>query len=198
VTHHDRPALPANQFGTPVDQPRGPVGVPAPSVTPHPFAAHAGGGETDVVAILALVFAVVLWPVAVVLGPIALRRTRRPGAGGRALAVAATWLAYVFFAIAMVGVVLAVAVPVFLSQRDKAVQADLRSDLRSAQLAMEGARVDLGSYPTALPQTSPLSSGTQTLAVLDAGPDHFCLYAVAGDTALYMDEAGTTSSYGCP
>ena len=66
-----------NQFGTPFS--------PTASITPY---APTPAPESQSSAVAALVFAILLWPVALVLGPMALRRTRQPGVGGRGLALA--------------------------------------------------------------------------------------------------------------
>jgi type II secretion system protein G len=51
--------------------------------------------------------------------------------------------------IIIIGILAAIAIPVFLNQRKKAVDASMKSDLRSAANEMETLYVDTQSYPLA-------------------------------------------------
>ena len=82
-------------------------------------------------------------------------RTRRPPTTrtDRGLAVAGLVISLVH--LVLLPVLPAVAIPVFLNQRDKAVEVALRSDLSVAAITMETARVDLGTYPLTLTPAQP-------------------------------------------
>jgi type IV pilus assembly protein PilA len=51
--------------------------------------------------------------------------------------------------VVVIGVLATIALPSFLSQRDRAQRATLQSDLRNAATMMESSFVDLSVYPTA-------------------------------------------------
>ena len=176
-----------NQFGTPVH----PVGVP--SVVPF---GHAPARGTDPMAVWGFVLSLLFWPVGLGLSIGSMVRTRRHGLDGRGLAVAGLVISLVH--LVLLPVLAAVAIPVFLNQREKAVEVALRSDLSAAAITMETARVDLGSYPLTLTRSQPLAATTDDVVLVEVAADSFCLRAHAGDEALYRDELGTTSPYGCP
>ena len=52
----------------------------------------------------------------------------------------------------IIGILAAIAVPTFLSQRQKAGDSAAKADLRNAAVAMESYYTDNGSYPTTLAQ----------------------------------------------
>src|SRR5437899_4526879 len=74
-----------------------PQGYPQPGYPPP-----GTGGQTNVMAILSLVFAFVFWPAGIVLGHIAKRQIRERNEEGGGLATAGLILSYVFGAIAVV------------------------------------------------------------------------------------------------
>lgn len=78
--------------------------------------------------------------------------------------------------IVIIGILAAVAIPLFLSQREKAAEASLESDLSNIALAMETAFVDTNSYPTTLPEDARMSEGN-AVATRALGGDTvgFCL-----------------------
>jgi Domain of unknown function (DUF4190) len=67
----------------------------------NPSTPHAGGtvGGTNVMAILALVFAFVFSPLGIIFGAVAKRQIARTGEQGRGLATAGFWLGIVFTAL---------------------------------------------------------------------------------------------------
>jgi type IV pilus assembly protein PilA len=61
--------------------------------------------------------------------------------------------------IIIIGILAAIAIPVFLNQRKKAVDASLRSDLRTVAHEMETYYVDFQSYPASVAPSSGAMSG---------------------------------------
>jgi prepilin-type N-terminal cleavage/methylation domain-containing protein len=78
--------------------------------------------------------------------------------------------------IVIIGILAAIAIPIFLHQRQKAVDAGLKSDLRNAAVAMETAFTDTQVYPSALPADVKTSPG-DVLTVVGATVDGYCLQA---------------------
>lgn len=70
--------------------------------------------------------------------------------------------------ILIIGVLAAIAVPVFLNQRDKANLAAVKSDLKSGATAMETAYADASAYPATLPADYRSSPGV-TITLKAAG-----------------------------
>ena len=90
--------------------------------------------------------------------------------------------------ILIIGILAAIALPIFLSQKKKAVDASMRSDLRHTASFMETYYVDFATYPTSTSQFPPeLSYSTGTTVSIDTvgnAPGTFCLTATnAGGTA---------------
>ena len=92
--------------------------------------------------------------------------------------------------IIIIGILAAIAIPVFLNQRKKGYEASMKSDLRTVANEMETYFTDAQAYPSALTGTLPqrvvgtggntvtLSSGN-TVSVLASGPSGFCLDATS-------------------
>lgn len=77
----------------------------------------------------------------------------------------------------IMGILAAVAIPQFLSQRERAFETQVQSDLRSAAHQMELALRSRGDYPTAADIVFATGAGV-TLAVVEpaaAGGQTFCL-----------------------
>lgn len=180
-----RPTAPTNQFGAPQPQAVG------PTVTPWAPPPPTG---TDGVSVAGLVLAILCWPVGLVLSCVGLSRTKggRPGRG-----VAVAGLVVSLVQVALVPVLAAVAIPVFLNQRDKAELAVVEVELGEAATAMELAAVDAGGvYPTALPADVVPSSGV-SVALIGVGEGTYCLVATDDVHLLYMDETGVASPTPC-
>jgi prepilin-type N-terminal cleavage/methylation domain-containing protein len=89
--------------------------------------------------------------------------------------------------IIIIGILAAIAIPIFLSQRKKAVDASMKSDLRSIATQMETAFTDSQAYPTSVTvnasgglQVSPvdvvrLSPNNTAHIFLNATSDAFCI-----------------------
>lgn len=97
--------------------------------------------------------------------------------------------------IIIIGILAAIAIPVFLNQRKKATESSMKSDLRTVANEMETYYTDNNTYPTstaALPATLKTSAGN-TVTVISGGPSAFCLRATNTDTSIqtwYYDSDG--------
>ena len=100
--------------------------------------------------------------------------------------------------IIIIGILAAIAIPVFLNQRKKGYEASMKSDLRTVANEMETYFTDFQVYTPAAgsvsvtigPDTANLSSGN-TVSTLKAGQNGFCLQMdsskVAATTHWYYD-----------
>jgi type IV pilus assembly protein PilA len=113
--------------------------------------------------------------------------------------------------IIIIGILAAIAIPVFLNQRKKGYEASMKSDLRTVANEMETYFTDFQVYP-AVPaasgsvtigsDTAKLSTGN-TVTALAAGNNGFCLKMtstkVAAATIWYYDSLnGGVSNTACP
>lgn len=115
--------------------------------------------------------------------------------------------------IIIIGILAAIAIPVFLNQRKKAVEASMKADLRSVANEMETYFVDNQSYPTPS-QTAAgaaVTVGSTTVKVSNAATvianqtgtgvaaGTYCLKATNGtSTAWYYDsDSGGLNNTGC-
>jgi type IV pilus assembly protein PilA len=81
----------------------------------------------------------------------------------------------------IIGILAAIAIPVFLNQRAKAVDSSLKSDLRSVATEMETAFTDGGSYPTTLPADAKVTTGDTVTVLSGTGvaDGTYCLQATS-------------------
>jgi type IV pilus assembly protein PilA len=97
--------------------------------------------------------------------------------------------------IIIIGILAAIAIPVFLNQRKKATESSMKSDLRTVANEMETYYTDFNLYPAslaALPATLKTSTGN-TLTVVSGGASAFCLRANNVDASIavwYYDSDG--------
>jgi prepilin-type N-terminal cleavage/methylation domain-containing protein len=105
--------------------------------------------------------------------------------------------------IIIIGILAAIAIPVFLNQRKKATEASIKSDLRSVATEMETSFTSTGSYPATKPAAAKTSQGN-TLTVLtrtDGDTGAFCLKGVNTDTSIttwyYDSKAGGLTTTAC-
>jgi prepilin-type N-terminal cleavage/methylation domain-containing protein len=114
--------------------------------------------------------------------------------------------------IIIIGILAAIAIPVFLNQRKKGYEASMKSDLRTVANEMETYFTDAQLYPAALTGSTgtvtvgtggnqvSLSSGN-ILAVSASGPNGFCLNAtsskVSGKTWYYNSIGGGLTATNC-
>jgi type IV pilus assembly protein PilA len=90
----------------------------------------------------------------------------------------------------IIGILAAIAIPLFLNQRKNAVDASVKSDLRTLANEMESQYTDTQAYPTAISQsgqsvtvgtaTDRVSTGNTFTMTLNTAADAFCL--VGSDT----------------
>jgi prepilin-type N-terminal cleavage/methylation domain-containing protein len=67
--------------------------------------------------------------------------------------------------IIIIGILAAIAIPIFLSQREKAVDASAKSDVRTLATEMETSYTDNQAYPTTLGAAVPTANGGNSYAV---------------------------------
>jgi type IV pilus assembly protein PilA len=103
--------------------------------------------------------------------------------------------------IIIIGILAAIAIPVFLNQRQKGYDAGIKSDLRNAATAEETYLTDNGSYATTQAQlategfkpssTTDYSGGSATLNIGVTGTNgSYCLQATsASNKVFYYDSA---------
>ena len=99
--------------------------------------------------------------------------------------------------IIIIGILAAIALPLFLSQKQKAVDSSMRSDLRNTANFMETYYVDNTTYPTNISQLSSdlsFSSGTTvTLVTTGNAAGTYCILATnpkAGNNISYDSDRG--------
>jgi type IV pilus assembly protein PilA len=105
--------------------------------------------------------------------------------------------------IIIIGILAAIAIPVFLNQRKKAVDASIKSDLRTAATALETYFTDNQSYNAVTGQNPKFSQGnTISVATTATG---YCLRgsnansdAVAGTAYFYYDSTSGGLQSGAP
>lgn len=86
----------------------------------------------------------------------------------------------------IIGVLAAIAIPVFLSQREKADEAGVKSDLKNAATLMETEYVDGQTYPTSVPTDFKATNDNEIAVATRTGvTDGFCLTgALEGETTV--------------
>ncbi|WP_459974280.1 type IV pilin protein [Nocardioides pyridinolyticus] len=102
--------------------------------------------------------------------------------------------------IVIIGILAAIAIPVFLSQREKGVQAGIKSDLKALATAQETYYVDNASYASAVTEADLNFKKTEgnviTLAVNSATkPTAYCIKGTNTGTSTtywYDSATGTT------
>ena len=103
----------------------------------------------------------------------------------------------------IIGILAAIAIPVFLSQQAQAKDSAAKSDLGSAKTAVISfATTNDGTYPDAtadLADEGFTPSANDTVTVLHAGTDRICISAhVDGsDNTWYITDAGGVSTTAC-
>jgi prepilin-type N-terminal cleavage/methylation domain-containing protein len=115
--------------------------------------------------------------------------------------------------IIIIGILAAIAIPVFLNQRAKATEAGMKSDLRTVANEMETAFTDTQAYtaPTQAAAGADVVVGSNSVAVSDpltvvsivgftAGDQSYCIQATntkVGNTWKYDSAAGGIQSGAC-
>src|SRR4051794_374124 len=75
----------------------------------------------------------------------------------------------------IIGILAAIAIPVFLNQRKKAVDSSMKSDARSVATEMETAFTDTQTYPTAVPAGVKLSNGNAAAVTISTDKSAICV-----------------------
>jgi type IV pilus assembly protein PilA len=92
--------------------------------------------------------------------------------------------------IIIIGILSAIAIPVFLNQRKKAVDASIKSDLRTVAEEIETYYTDNQKYPAAA--ISSAVSGTATTLTIPAGVgDAVSVHLSSGNVVTYTPDTGT-------
>jgi len=95
--------------------------------------------------------------------------------------------------IIIIGILAAIAIPVFLNQRKKAVEASLKSDLRTTANEMETYYVDTSAYPVPTQSGNTLTVGTDTVTLTKGNTVSVTLNG-SGGTGSYCIKASSTNS----
>ncbi|WP_340537186.1 type IV pilin protein [Nocardioides sp. GXZ039] len=91
--------------------------------------------------------------------------------------------------IVIIGILAAIAIPLFLNQREKGVEAGMKSDLKSLATLEETYFVDNGKYSANVSDFAPgatgdynfKQTGANQVTVVSANVDGFCLHATNTD-----------------
>ncbi len=75
----------------------------------------------------------------------------------------------------IIGILAAIAIPVFLNQRKKAVDTSIKADLKSYATAVETAAIDTQKYPAALPTGLKKTGDNEIAYTVDGTGANFCL-----------------------
>lgn len=165
-----------------------------PGVAPRPQ-------QTEPIAIAGLVLAFVAAPIGLILSVVALKRISRSGDRGRGIALAGAIVSSIGVALVTLALVAAVAIPVFLNQRQIANETVLEETLSTASLAASAHLSSTGRYPASgaeLAQAGFVSTGP-VVEVVGSDAVGYCLSAIDDlGTVMYSDETGATSNAGCP
>ena len=102
--------------------------------------------------------------------------------------------------IIIIGILAAIAIPVFLNQRKKATESSMKSDLRTYANEMETTYTDTNTYVGAPTNVPPASTGN-TVAVDSANASTFCLSVTNQDASIatwyYDADGGGLSTTAC-
>jgi len=93
----------------------------------------------------------------------------------------------------IIGILAAIAIPVFLNQRKNAVDASIKSDLRTYANEVESVYTDTEAYPAALPTGVRTSGVNKFTYVLNGTKDAFCVAGVSAKGThgwAYMSNLG--------
>ena len=109
--------------------------------------------------------------------------------------------------IIIIGILAAIAIPVFLKQREKGYKADMKSALKNMATATESAATETGGSYTGITLTTLTSnegfkySATLTPAFISADATHYCLSVVdsrlSGVTYYYDSNNGAPGTVAC-
>lgn len=147
--------------------------VPLVPVTGRPATTR-----TDPLAVTSLVAGIVCLGglgsiVAIVTGHMSRARSKRLGLRPQGLALAGLVLGYI--GIALIPVLLAIALPTFLAQKEKAEAAQVKSAIWNAMVAEENYGVTMSSYSTSLADIGYVPEPHVDVAILRASSTDYCI-----------------------
>lgn len=167
----------------------------------------ANSGEKNYLGILALIFPFVgLSLGGIIMGHLGLAATKQGKANNRGVALAGTIVSWVF----TVGTLMlaAAAVPVFISQRAKAEEAEVRADLAGLNVAVATYMVERGELPDISiagdhyavgDRIEPKSDLVEDVDLVQSGDYSYCLAVTyQADEVWSVTEAGMMVPRGCP
>ncbi|MFN2538473.1 MAG: DUF4190 domain-containing protein [Mycobacteriales bacterium] len=138
---------------------------------------------------------------AIVTGHLSRSKANREGRQPSGMALAGLILGYIGATFLVVGVLAAIAIPVFLDQRVKGTDAAVRANLRSAAIAEEAYATSHGTYTgdlAALRATGFAETDGVEVAVLDVGARSYCLGGrKLGRTYYYDSTTGGLTTTAC-
>jgi len=103
----------------------------------------------------------------------------------------------------IIGILSAIAIPIFLGQQNQAKDAAAKSDLSNAKVAIVSqATADNGVWPTTVAGLEDFgyvkSAGVSTVTILDADADGMCLSATSETgTVFYISDSAGVSETSC-
>lgn len=101
--------------------------------------------------------------------------------------------------ILVIGILAAIAVPVFLNQRQKSAEASLKSDLKNLGIAMESELVNnKGQYTGTIPADFKASRGNSFTIAPESGNTNVAAGSSAGGSAVYDGRIGSYSNGAYP
>ncbi len=97
--------------------------------------------------------------------------------------------------IIILGILLAIAVPSYLSFRTRAADQAAKANLRAAVPAEEAHFADFAVYPSTLASLQTYDAGVRSVTVVSGGATNYCLSAVvAGGSTWYLRGPGGVAS----
>jgi hypothetical protein len=185
--------------GPPVPGQYAPAGPP-PGYGPAPYGAYypsyAPPSRTDGFAIASLVCSLIFGLgslFAVIFGHVSTSRSRREGRSSSGLAIAGLVLGY----LGLLGIIAAIAIPVFLNQRLAGYDASVKSDLRNAATAEEQIYTSTGAFSTDVSQLNTTVAAGNRLVVLGATSSSVCIEGTSSRSPrvwYYSSTAGISTT----
>lgn len=157
---------------------------------PEPYTMQPTDGSTkstNPLAIVSLVTSILpLYLVGVITGHIALSQIKRTGAKGHGLALAGVILGYVgIVVVPIIGVLSAIAIPIFLGQQGAARDTAVQSDIINAKIAVVSSIViDPTQFPTLDAVSDVFVAGPDSVITLSGDAAGFCIegYSLVNDS----------------
>lgn len=173
-----------------------------PAYAPSPVSGSVHDGLAIGSLVLSVLWLVGLGSVAgVVLGHVSRSKAAREGRQKSGVALAGLIVGYVGVAFMVIGILAAVAIPVFLNQREKGYVAQEKSDLRQLATIEETYYTDNGTYATDISQLSGFGPADgDRVQIVSASADGYCLAArndAVSSYYYYDSQAGGLTTQPC-